>query len=254
MIGIRNGNGIWREWLHAMGYRDDQTPIMVDKHKVVDDFNMNESADVGTELDHMEEICPFICSKSSRVRGLEHRLKIFERDQLGFHFIQQMEGVVFTDYPVGHHKTVDIYREDWMPPTVIGFRGDKGQVANLFRKPSLLFDDKEENIELVQRIGIESDGVVVKRPRYYGNFAPESGFRYESNPYQWLPIIRDFCDACVERGWDVRPAVRPVDPAQSGRLPDGWQALWSEEHREFYYAHSETNETTWERPRHHQGA
>ena len=255
MIGVRNGSGIWREWLHVIGYCEDQTPILVDKHKVVDDFNDDESADVGSTLDHMDEICPVICSKSTRRgHGLEHRLKIFDREQPGFHFIQQMHGVVYTDYPVGHHRTVDIYRDEWMPPTVIGVRGDKGQVANLFRKPSLLFDDKEENVELVRRIGIESDGILVKRPRWFGQFVPRPGFRYEADPYQWLPIIRDFCDASVERGWNVRPADRPVAPVRPSRLPDGWEAFWSQAHGEFYYVNRETRETTWERPQHLRGA
>ena len=55
-----------------------------------------------------------------------------------------------------------------MGPNCIAIRGDKGQAAELFNRPAVLFDDKEANVDLVRSYSTPSnvlDGVVVKMGR-----------------------------------------------------------------------------------------
>ena len=137
----------------------------------------------------------------------------------------------------------------------------------MFRRPTLLFDDKEDNIALVRNIGVESDGIVVKRTRRNENDPHIEGFRYEPNPFMWIPVIQDFCDAAVARGWNVLPAHRaevqdptPTPPSASAEeagaadtverqeLPADWEAVWSEIDQEFWYRNTRTGVAMWERP------
>ena len=79
--------------------------------------------------------------------------------------IAECDGYTFTDYDVGMHPSVDIYRESWMDINCIGVRGDKGQLAQLTRKPCILFDDKERNIDLLRSRSTKEcplDGVVIR--------------------------------------------------------------------------------------------
>ena len=248
-MNIRNGGNIWREWLHVTGNTPSKTLICIDKHRAVDDFSVDEAVDVGAEFDHMDEICAFICSFSKpRGRGLAHRTNTFEEEAPWDQFIQQIGGVVFTDRPVSHDRYVEIYRSEWMGPRVIGFNGDKGQVAALMTRPTLIFDDKKENITLVRKRGVESDGILVKRPNLRSNVSQESDFRCEADPYRWIPIIQDFCDQSAGRGYGVRPAQRTASPTQltPRLLPTGWHSVWSDEHDEFYFWNPRTGEVTWD--------
>ena len=163
-----------------------------------------------------------------------------------------MDGIIFTDYGVGRRDTVEVYHDDWMPPTVIGVRGDKGQVAALFGQPCLLFDDKEENVSLVRQKGLDSGGIVVKRLGPYPDYERLANFTYMANPYRWLPIIRDFCDLRVAMGWRILLAtrtepnpVRTIDPVP---LPLEWEPVWDYEHRCLYLYNTRTRRTRWDRP------
>ena len=49
--------------------------------------------------------------------------------------VSECDGYLFTDYRVGYHRTVDVYRDWWVGPKMVGVRGDKGQVAQLLRAP-----------------------------------------------------------------------------------------------------------------------
>ena len=76
----------------------------------------------------------------------------------------------------------------------IAIRGDKGQAAELLNKPSLLFDDKEDNIDLLRARSTplnKLDGVVVrmgKKRRY--NVA--RGYVANYHDDHWEGLIADF--------------------------------------------------------------
>ena len=76
-----------------------------------------------------------------------HRRGVFDPRAPFAPMISECDGHIFTDVRHSHSQEVDVYREPWMQPNCIGVVGDKGQVAQLLRKPALLFDDKEENID-----------------------------------------------------------------------------------------------------------
>ena len=108
--------------------------------------------------------------------------------------VASCDGYIFTDYRWSFHATVDVYREAWMPTNCIGVRGDKGQVARLLNIPTLLFDDKEENIDRVRRykVGHELNGVVVRRGRKRKR-GVEPGYECIINdPYKWVARLRHF--------------------------------------------------------------
>ena len=84
-----------------------------------------------------------------------------------------------------------------MESNCVGIRGDKGQVADLMRKPVLLFDDKEENIDLLRSRSSSDrplDGVLVRRGRNAGRPVPP-GYVCENDPRVWVQICRKFGSA-----------------------------------------------------------
>ena len=111
--------------------------------------------------------------------------------------VAECDGHIFTDYREGHHRDVDVYREPWMKSNCVVVRGDKGQVADLMRKPVLLFDDKEENIDLLRSRSSSDrplDGVLVRRGRNVGRPVPP-GYLCENDPREWVQICRRFGSA-----------------------------------------------------------
>ena len=107
---------------------------------------------------------------------------------------------------------VDVDREPWMESNCVGIRGDKGQVADLMRKPVLLFDDHEENIALLRlrsSPNLYLDGVLVRRgrkadipvpPGYLCYNDPESGYRYVDDlAVRILPTLRVMVLVCCMR-------------------------------------------------------
>ena len=84
-----------------------------------------------------------------------------------------------------------------MESNCVGIRGDKGQVADLMRKPVLLFDDKEENIDLLRSRSSSDrplDGVLVRRGRNACR-PVRPGYVCENDPRVWVQICRKFGSA-----------------------------------------------------------
>jgi hypothetical protein len=67
--------------------------------------------------------------------------------------------------------------------------------------------------------------------------------RYFSEDPQELP---ECDDRSAQAGARLAQAAAPL-PGEAERSQD-WEAVWSEEHRRFYYANRQTSATTWERP------
>ena len=163
---------------------------LFDHHDVVDTLDFDQACDVGACFDHAYDIAPILCSY-----GINHRLEAFDRNQPFAPMVAECEGHIFTDYREGWHRNVDVYREYWMPPSCIGFRGDKGQVAQLIGLPTLLFDDKEEVIDLLRRRSnpeVPLDGIVVRRGRKT-EWGVAPGYQVANDPTTWLPICEGYC-------------------------------------------------------------
>ena len=163
---------------------------LFDQHDVVDTLNFDQACAVGLGFDYAEAIAPILCSY-----GRDHRLEAFDRAQPWAPMVAECEGHIFTDYREGWHRSVDVYREAWMPPSCIGFRGGKGQVARLIGLPALLFDDKEEVIDLLRRRStpeVPLDGIVVRRGRKT-EWGVAPGYQVANGPATWLPICEGYC-------------------------------------------------------------
>ena len=213
---IRGGSNTWREWIDIIGCLDDQTPIGVDKHGVTDRMRGGTAARTGSELAQMDSICPILISKSGArwqtdergdIHPPWHRLETLNPSSAGYDCVSQLRGIIFTDIPRRRVPWVEVYRDEtYMPPNTIGVLGDKGQVASLFRRPCLLFDDHEYNVDLVRRKGVESDGVVVYKQAWEGRrFWQQNGYMCCSEPRLWRHLIRTFVDGAIYRGWRLKP-------------------------------------------------
>ena len=116
---------------------------------------------------------------------------------------------------------MDIYRNSWMQKETIRVRGDKGQVAGLFGRPRLLFDDHEYQVDAVRRKGVSADGVVVRLSRRSSSEQRNPDYTYSSDPYECKDIVKDLIETIVAQGWKVRP---PEREAREELAPGGGDA------------------------------
>ena len=81
-----------------------------------------------------------------------------------------------------------------MPDNCIAIRGDKWQASELLQKPALLFDDKQDNIDLLRdrsTLATKLDGVVVRMGRKR-NYGVGPGFVANYHPDHWEGLVYDF--------------------------------------------------------------
>ena len=186
---IVRGKHIWSEFYWAAGLSNANTVALLDKHWVVDTLCERNAIRTGIKLEFLPGIRTVLLSY-----GRDHRKATFKRDEPWYPLINNMHGYIFTDYRECWRNTVEVYRENWMGMNCIAIRGDKGQAAELLNKPSLLFDDKEDNIDLLRARSTplnKLDGVVVrmgKKRRY--NVA--RGYVANYHDDHWEGLIADF--------------------------------------------------------------
>ena len=192
---VRYGNAVWQQFRAAAHLDEDgvEMAALFDKHDVVDTLTFEQACAVGIDFDHRDAIATLLCSFSPR-NAIDHRLETFDRTVPFAPMVGECDGHIFTDHREGFHRYVDVYRDDWMRPNCIGFRGDKGQVAQLIGLPALLFDDKEIVIDLLRRRStpeVPLDGIVVRRGRKRGR-GVLPGYQVANDPATWLPICEEY--------------------------------------------------------------
>ena len=198
---LRTGNSIWNEFksVTELDYSPDGIVALFDHHDVVDTLNYDEACDVGVSLDHIEDANTYLCSF-----GKSHRQNVLNPYAAWAPMIEDMDGCLFTDYRANPYNWVHVYREPWMPARFVSVSGDKGQVARLMGKPTLLFDDKVDNLNtLHSRAGRhEVRGILVRRGRLA---ASASSRRFRMDPFarqylmandcnHWPSIVRRFSE------------------------------------------------------------
>ena len=141
---LHGGRAVWKEFLACTGYDDHSMIALFDHHGVVDALTVEECLLLNTSLREFRSLGCYLCSFGSR-----HRRSI--NLSAGRDFARRLDGWIFVDHKTFYGGRVSVYRERWMPPNVIGFTGDKGQIAALFQLPVCLFDDKHENIHSFMR-------------------------------------------------------------------------------------------------------
>ena len=92
---------------------------------------------------------------------------------------------------------IDLAHERFRDPsTCIGVRGDKGQVAALIGKPCIMFDDQEDNIDLLRERSTDRvplEGFVMRRGRKYSRTVSE-GFSGTTDCGLWPGLVRRFLE------------------------------------------------------------
>ena len=93
-VGIRHGNGLWREFL-SKTYADDpdiRAAALFDYNHVVNTMSYEEACVVGVELDHSHVVVSYLCSE----------VKDVEADgQPYWPMIAELDGYIFCDVERG---------------------------------------------------------------------------------------------------------------------------------------------------------
>ena len=149
--------------------------------------------------------------------GHEHRQRSLDPRNGYYPLVAECDGYIFTDHRAGFYGNVDVYRDPWMPLNCIGVRGDKGQAADLLKKPVLLFDDGEENIDRMRirsRDSTPLNGILVRRGRKSHRLVPPS-YACLNDPREWVQICRRFANWYSPERW--RPGTCGDDAPGGGR-------------------------------------
>lgn len=157
---ISRGQHIWEEFYEAAELGNAYTVAIVGKHHVADTLSNYQAIQSGQAIEFMPGIRSVLLSY-----GRDHRKGSFNRNERWHPFINSMDGYIFTDYSESWRGHVEVYRENWMPTQCIAIWGDKGQAAELLGTRAILFDDKEDNIDLLRArstVRNKLDGVVVQ--------------------------------------------------------------------------------------------
>ena len=126
---------------------------MLDHNNVVNALSFNEASMVGVGLDHLNDdgsrIPSILCSF-----GKNQSYKAFD-DGDYYPVIRELWGYVSTDEDLQPSHTIEIYpfREEptLMAGKAIRMTGYKSTVPTLLGVPSILFDDKEDNITRMRK-------------------------------------------------------------------------------------------------------
>ena len=94
---------------------------------------------------------------------------------------------VFTE-KIGNEEPVEIYRLPGMGNNMICINGDAGDAAQLLGLPLILFDDREDNLDDVQREGSkENVGVLVRRgDAIWKSVNRKYDHLVINNPHDWV--------------------------------------------------------------------
>jgi len=198
---------ITEDWLQATGLRlcdsgkvwPIQFAALFDFHDVLDSLNPQEAFVLGVHLEHLSNrknfIPCFLCSF-----GKAHAEKAFEVIKPAgwasdlestLPWSEMLDGCVFTDVRKNDTDKFEVYRPKWYPETAIRITGDKSDISRFLNIPTLLFDDKEENITIHSKGHRENKGVVVKRGRK-ARHQVLRGFKYCPDWCLWAGMINEF--------------------------------------------------------------
>ena len=169
---ITSGEEIFHTFCRETGIDKVSSISFFDHHNVIDAVaNKQIAAKIGIELDHLEDHGSVLLSYSPHRSW--RRWEAFQQFRKCFPLINEMDGYVFTDVRHNANTAVTVYQEDWMKwkdrddkghlkCSIIGVAGDKGQIAELFGIPAIIFDDKENNVRKVMQAGGKNAGCVVR--------------------------------------------------------------------------------------------
>ena len=164
--------------------------VLLDYHDVIDTLQEAEAGVLGVDLDHLSngrEFIPcFLCSY-----GYTKSEAAFDGRNPVYPALEVLDGYVFTDQREQAGGKFKVYRPHGWPHYAIRVSGDKSAVSRFLNIPTLLFDDKEENIVAHASGHRKNDGVVVKRGRKSSHWQ-NPYFMYCSEWQKWATKIKEF--------------------------------------------------------------
>jgi hypothetical protein len=171
---------------------------MLDQNNVVNALSFNEAKIVGVALDHLNydtrRIPTILCSY-----GMDRSHEAFEEWDY-YPVINELWGFVFTDVRSHDGKNVEVYPFRDLPDRFAGkairITGDKSHISRLMGIPTILFDDKEDNIYYHAQGHPNNMGIVVpwllRGTNRIHKRRTRAGYRYEADPERWSAIIHRF--------------------------------------------------------------
>ena len=169
---IASGKDLFRRFFEHTGLHTVDSISFFDHHNVVDTIMEERTAmKLGIDLSYLDDHGSVLLSYSGK--GSRHRPNAFKEHNVFFPMINEMDGYIFTDFKERERAAVHVYQEDWMKTfshddkgrlkcSIICVEGDKGQAAELFEVPSIMFDDQENNVRKVMLAGPRNAGCVVR--------------------------------------------------------------------------------------------
>ena len=119
--------------------------------------------------------------------------------------INALDAYIFTDYRQNTGRHVDVYQEQWMidackrlhkpESLIIGMSGDKGQAAELLKKPVVFFGDHEANAVQVLKARQGNDAYVVRIGNKKEEPVRDMGghfFTVTRKPNEWIELCKNF--------------------------------------------------------------
>ena len=169
---IASGTDLFYRFCEHTGLHTVDSISFFDHHNVVDTIMDERTAmKLGVDLSYLDDHGSVLLSYSGKAS--RHRPNAFEDHNVFFPMFNEMDGFIFTDFRERERAAVHVYQEDWMTMIscddkgcpkcdIICVEGDKGQVAELFDVPSIMFDDHEDNVRKVMFAGQGNAGCVVR--------------------------------------------------------------------------------------------
>ena len=169
---IASGTDLFYRFCEHTGLHTVDSISFFDHHNVVDTIMDERTAvTLGVDLSYLDDHGSVLLSYSGK--GSPHRPNAFDDHNVFFPMINEMDGFIFTDLRERERAAVHVYQEDWMETfshddkgrlkcDIVCVEGDKGQAAELFEVPSIMFDDQENNVRKVMLAGPRNAGCVVR--------------------------------------------------------------------------------------------
>ena len=195
---VRWGGKLWDDFLKATRADHLEVILFVDKHKVLDQLTPQQA--MGFRDAIQEELAPasigvYLLSYGGKKQGEWRRQEIMDERMAWYPVMEAVRGAIFTDHDVHHHSSTDVYQSDWMPPWCVAVRADKVAVAQLFSQPSLLLDDREDNIaDFWWAASTEKPlaGALVRIGRYADDPCRELPLCISRAPEDWPSMVKSF--------------------------------------------------------------
>lgn len=204
---IASGEDIFHRFCADTGLANCASLSLFDHHNVVDEMSWDTAVNVGVALSHIDNHCSFLLSY-----GAAYRRMAFDENRDCFPMVAEMDGYIFTDVRCNASAAVHVYQDDWMTGVrddrgrrkcaIIGVSGDKGQVAELFDKPAILFDDREDNVIQVLQARRENAGCVARvGQRFHHRVRTNASWRFavSRNSADWHEMSEQFRDQVLRR-------------------------------------------------------